>query len=197
MKQISYLKQILFVAITILPTISYGQMSAGSYRYTVIDSLIFKKGDIEIQLDSSHFVAGISNYTQDTIWLPVQDNSAIAILEAKNEQGEWKPIQFWPISGCGNSYRDQSIAPGQTLLLNAKRDLGAIPTAMRLRLHGINRIFVSESFPGTITESLFVVNPEAKSQYAYILCDSIFYLEKPLFGRQTINSIEIYDDDDQ
>jgi hypothetical protein len=137
------------------------------------------------------FIAGISNYSSDTIFIPIQDNSVIAIIEAKDKNGTWKPIQFWPISRCGNSYYSESILPGQTLYFTVKKNYGDLTINLRLKLHGTDTIYVSDDFPGTIDESLFTIKPNIEKDYKHILCDSIFYLQKPLFGNLNYDKFEI------
>lgn len=137
------------------------------------------------------FIAGITNNSTDTIFLPIQDESLIAILEAKNQAGFWKPIQFWPISGCGNSYYSENINPEQSILITVSKNYGNIETALRLRLHGTDTVFVSESFNGTINLDMFVVKKDILMDFKHILCDSVFYLESPFYGNLNYDGIEI------
>lgn len=147
--------------------------------------------EIHLETNIRDFIAGITNYSLDTIWIPIQDKSVISILEAKDENGLWKPIQFWPISGCGDSYYSHSIPPGQSLLFTVKKDFGEYTTQMRLRLHATDTILISQEFLGSIDASMFKIKENVIQDYTSILCDSIFYLETPIYGNLNIDEIEI------
>jgi hypothetical protein len=144
----------------------------------------YSKRIIEIHSETNNrdFIAGITNYISDTILIPIQDYSLISILEAKDKHGLWRPIQFWPISGCGNSYYSESIPPRQTLVFTIKKDFGKSPTLMRLRLHGTDTIFISNEFLGSVDDKMFKIKDNIIKDYKHILCDSIFYLESPRYG---------------
>ena len=149
-----------------------------------LDSAYFKKriNEVHSSTNNRDFIAGISNYSTDSIFIPIQDGSLISIIEAKDEEGEWKPIQFWPISGCGNSYYSECILPNQTIFFTVKKNFGRMPTVMRLRLHGTDTIFVSEEYRGTITKDMFELQENIIQEYKHILCERVFFLESPRFG---------------
>lgn len=138
--------------------------------------------EVHASTNNRDFIAGISNYSSDSIFIPIQDGSLISILEAKDERGEWKPIQFWPISGCGNSYHSECILPNQTILFTVKKNFGGFHTSMRLRLHGTNTIFVSKEFKGSIKKEMFKIKENIVQDYKHILCNKVFFLEAPRFG---------------
>ncbi len=137
---------------------------------------------IHEETNSRAFIAGFSNNTKDTISFPIQDESLIAIIEAKDKNGNWSPVQFWPKSGCGNSYYSKYLFPDNTLLFTVDNNFGNQKTNMRLRLHGNDTIYVSNEFEGTVDESIFDRSQISIEEFNHILCDSILYLDKPLFG---------------
>ncbi len=147
--------------------------------------------EIHVKTNNRDFIAGISNYSSDTILIPIQDNSVISVLEAIDKNGLWRPIQFWPISGCGNSYYSESILPNQTLLFTVKKDFGDFSTRMRLRLHGTDTILISQEFSGSIDYKMFTIKDNIIQDFKHILCDSIFYLESPTFGNLNYDGLEI------
>ena len=138
--------------------------------------------EVHASTNNRDFIAGISNYSSDSIFIPIQDGSLISIIEAKDERGEWKPIQFWPISGCGNSYHSECILPNQTILFTVKKNFGSFHTSMRLRLHGTDTVFVSKEFKGSINKEMFKIKKNIVQDYKHILCDKVFFLEAPRFG---------------
>lgn len=166
-----------------------------------LDKKYFRKRIKEVHSATNNrdFIAGISNYTTDTIFIPIQDGSLISIIEAKDERGEWKPIQFWPISGCGNSYHSESILPNQTIFFTVKKNFGNFHTSMRLRLHGSDTIFVSKEFKGSIDKEMFIIKENVIQDYRHILCDKVFFLESPRFGNFNKNmdyEILVVDEDE-
>ncbi len=146
-----------------------------------IESSIQQMNKIHKTTNSRAFVAGYTNNSNDTLSFPIQDASLIAIIEAKNNLGKWRPIQFWPISGCGNSYYSPRLLPGKTILFTVDNNFGTENTVLRLRLHGNDTIYISNEFRGTVNQSVFDKSKNFPKDFGYILCDSIFYLEKPLF----------------
>lgn len=145
---------------------------------------------IHKETNDRDFIAGISNHSSDTILIPIQDNSAIAIIEAIDHNGHWRPIQFWPISGCGNSYYSQTTLPNQSLLITVKKTFGDKATQMRIRLHGTDTIMISPSFAGWIDESMFNIGDSLIYDYKHILCDSIFFLESPYYRNLNYDDLE-------
>ena len=198
------LKILLILLLTFLDNFCFGQMIEGNYPFKIIDSLVFNEDYNLLQINTFdsdtnnlEFSVGISNHSADTIYIPIQDKSVISILEAKDNNGNWNPIQFWPISGCGNSYYSQIISPNQTLLYSVKKDFGEIPTSMRLRLHGTDTIFVSNEFSGTINSNMFKIKENIINEYKHVLCESIFYLESPIHGNLNYDDIQIIEIKDE
>ncbi len=156
-------------------------------RNSEIENSILRMKEIHSKTNSRAFIAGFTNNSQDTISFPVQDASLIGILEAMDKNKNWNPIQFWPISGCGNSYFSPRLFPGETLLITVDNNFGTEETKMRFKLHGNDTIFISNEFQGTVNQSVFNKMNNSTDDFRYILCDSIFYLEKPLFGDFEVN----------
>lgn len=138
--------------------------------------------EIGYETRSRDLSLAITNNSDDEILFPIQNESLIAIIEAKDNQNNWKPIEFWPISGCGNSYYSKTLLPGQTLISTVNSNFGNAKTIMRLRLHGTDTIYISNEFVGFVDEDSFIVPCNAKQGFSHIMCDSIFFLEKAFFG---------------
>lgn len=149
---------------------------------TEISYSINRINQIHKEMNSRRYYGSFSNITNDTILLPIQDESLIAVLEAINLQDEWQAIQFWPVSGCGNSYYSRSIYPGNSIQFTVNNNFGNILTSLRLKLHGTDTIYISNEFNGTVCEGIFNKPKDLTKQYKHILCDFIYYLEEPLFG---------------
>src|SRR5690606_3360227 len=59
----------------------------------------------------------ITNNSKDTIFLDYQDLNAFIIQEAMDENGNWKPIEYWQYSWCGNSYDATGLLPNQFIVI--------------------------------------------------------------------------------
>jgi hypothetical protein len=97
----------------------------------------------------------IRNISKDTVHIDNQDGALFLIQEAKNELGEWKPIEYWIYSTCGNSYASTSIGQNDILILKKVNYQGAFETDMRLKLRTNNKIIYSKSYKGSINIEQF------------------------------------------
>lgn len=114
----------------------------------------------------------IVNNSNDTVELQMQDWSFICVKEAKNGCGEWKSVEYWEFSFCGNSYYYQPIFPRVIKQFAANRFEGDIEAELRFKLLGKEKLYYSNSFWGTIEECAFQIDTiEDRQKYM---------LEKPL-----------------
>jgi len=97
----------------------------------------------------------IRNTSKDTIHIDNQDGALFLIQEAKNKIGEWKPIEYWIFSTCGNSYAYTSLGPNDILVLKKVSYKGSFETEMRLKLRTNNKLVYSKPFKGSINEEQF------------------------------------------
>ena len=99
----------------------------------------------------------IRNASKDTIHIDNQDGALFLIQEAKNKMGEWKPIEYWIYSTCGNSYAYTSLGPDDILTLKKVKYQGTFETEMRLKLRTNNKLVYSKPFKGSINTEQFEV----------------------------------------
>ena len=97
----------------------------------------------------------IRNTSKDTIHIDNQDGALFLIQEAKNKMGEWKPIEYWIYSTCGNSYAYTSLGPNDILTLKKVKYKGTFETEMRLKLRTNNKLVYSKPFKGSINTEQF------------------------------------------
>ncbi len=90
------------------------------------------------------------NISAPDIKLTPQDGILISIKEIQSLTNEWKAIQFWIYSGCGNSYYPvYTLKKGQCMILKTKKNFGKVTAMQRLRLETItDDILISEPYPG-------------------------------------------------
>lgn len=109
----------------------------------------------------NHFVAYLINTSDSTFSSKLQDGSLLMIQEAMNEKEEWVPIEYWVVSGCGNSYRTLNLKPGQQVMIPIKKYQGSFKTKIRLKLQTGKEVFYSQTFEGAIELTQF--NKETES----------------------------------
>ena len=105
--------------------------------------------------NSKNMSVWIQNNSNDTVVFPIQDGSLIGILEAQNEKKIWKPVQFWWLSWCGNSFYEEYLYPNNSIQISLDNIRGQVETKLRIKIHGIDTIYTSSEFYGKVNESSF------------------------------------------
>jgi len=107
------------------------------------------------------------NGTKDVIVFNASDSRLSIIQEAKDESGNWRPIEYLPSSWCGNSYHRVFLGPGEYWTFPAPRYEGTFKTTLRFRLghpRAKSTLFSNE-FEGSINPEQFTVqqpyNPQS------------------------------------
>ncbi|MFC0878988.1 hypothetical protein ACE01N_20505 [Saccharicrinis sp. FJH2] len=122
----------------------------------------------------------IFNPTKDTLYLDQQDGRVIMIQEAKNEKGEWKPIEYWEYSACGNSYGTVMLLPKNFALIKGIKYSGSFETELRFKMRNGNTVLYSDNFKGNINKSQFDLPTDyiekflANKSYEKIFLERIF-----------------------
>lgn len=120
----------------------------------------------------------IHNPTKDTLLLDQQDGRVIMIQEAKDENGQWKPIEFWRYSWCGNSYGAEVLLPNTVAIVKIFKYEGDFETEIRLKLKNGNDIIYSDSFKGKINKSQFNLPRDVKEIYLSRKNENKEYLDR-------------------
>lgn len=146
-----------------------------SYYYW--DSIAKKEHEYANNMDMAIW---LQNTSTDTILFPQQDGSLIGLIEAKNKEGSWKPVQYWWFSWCGNSYWDIVLPPKNSFQIGLNNRLGEIQTIMRLKIHGHDTIYYSNEFNGWISENSFNLTKETidemiEDSYRISFLDTVHY----------------------
>lgn len=100
----------------------------------------------------------IWNPTDKITSIPVQGAVTEAIQEAKDEQGNWRPIEFWVSGFCGNGYWDYILMPNYYVVIGILKYTGEFQTELRVKFRRGNQVFYSKPFKGSINKEQF--NPE-------------------------------------
>ena len=106
----------------------------------------------------------VFNKTTDSLKISSQDWHLFLIQEAKNENGDWKPIEYWKYSWCGNSYLSEKLKPNGLLKTESKVYNGNFETQIRFKLLNDNKVYYSNSLVGFVNLSQFEI-PNSITEY--------------------------------
>jgi hypothetical protein len=104
----------------------------------------------------AYFTGYLVNTSDSTFSAERQDGSLIMIQEALDEEGIWKPIEYWVYSGCGNSYFNPlKLDSGKYVMIPIRKYSGKFKTKIRLKFKYGSEILYSDSFEGSLNMSVF------------------------------------------
>lgn len=100
----------------------------------------------------------ICNPTDKTTSIPVQGVTTQIIQEARDEKGDWRPIEFWLSGFCGNGKWEYVLKPNYYIITSVYRYSGEFETDLRVKFRRGAKVFYSNSFKGSINKKQF--NPD-------------------------------------
>lgn len=116
------------------------------------------------QFISLHLV----NYGKEALSIPTQNGSLIMIQEAKDPEGNWKPIEYWDYQWRDESNFDALVlAHNKGVEIQAPRYQGGFSTQVRFKLKigdKANNMLYSEVIEAKIDPQQFYLNPEIKAK---------------------------------
>lgn len=96
------------------------------------------------------------NNTSNSIYLQTQDWQFIGIVEALDKEKQWRPIQYWQYSKCGDSYLTRPVnAHSTTVFIAPAPNKGNYKTRLRYRVFGADSILYSNEFEAAINYADF------------------------------------------
>ncbi|PHR30318.1 MAG: hypothetical protein COA38_10810, partial [Fluviicola sp.] len=114
----------------------------------------------------------IQNNTDSSTLVPIEDNRLVLVQEAKDANGNWKPIEYFIHSDCGNSYSAFRIPPKSTYTIMIARYCGEYKTTLRVRISLNHKMYLSEEFEGYVnfnqfTTSSYILNKDYLHEYLF------------------------------
>lgn len=101
----------------------------------------FPKGKLSLIIDdNTHKIFGeeykgyamyLINQTKDTIKFAASDSRLEVLMQAKDENSNWKDIEYAPRSWCGNSYHTLKLAPDEYWEFVIPQYQGGVKTELR------------------------------------------------------------------
>ncbi len=124
-----------------------------SKNQKLIDSIVYQ-AKLKTWKENRTMVKGypvyITNPTNQTIRVEEQDGQLMIIQEAKDKNGNWKPIEIWQFSDCGNSYGGIALKPNSYIFTKIIAYKGEFETTLRLKMLNDTIVYYSEPFKGSI-----------------------------------------------
>ncbi|WP_178986719.1 hypothetical protein [Winogradskyella helgolandensis] len=148
---------------------------------SVYDTLSINKYEEELtkelekrrKIHYNTFPVYIYNFgNQETIIQKPIVEDLFMLLEAKDENEEWKPIEYLKQYKflCGTGHEDYRLKPKHFMFSTVKRYDGNYKTKLRVKLMSFNKIYYSNIFEGCINhsqfDSEFIVN-QTKSNFQH------------------------------
>ncbi len=104
----------------------------------------------------------IINNTKDTTSIFVRENWLLCILQAKNKDNVWRPIEYWIGFSCGSGtpvlLEKQLLPKTATSFVTTIESKGDYSTKLRYQLYGKDTIYYSNEFKGTIDYNQFTMD---------------------------------------
>lgn len=92
-----------------------------------------QSNDTIFQRYNAHRVT-LSNLTEKEIKFPAQDSRLYMKVQAKDEDGNWKDIEYLPNSWCGNSYHSLTLEKNYYWNFETPKYTGGFKTKLRIEL---------------------------------------------------------------
>ena len=104
---------------------------------------------------NAYFPVFLYNSTKKTKILIGKDNYVFAIQEAKDAQGNWRPIEEKGHDFCGVGYWGLKFQPTEFSTILIRKYKGSFETDLRIRLRNGKNTIISEVFRGHINPKQF------------------------------------------
>lgn len=109
----------------------------------------------------------LKNNTKDSINLNKQDWHLYLIQEAKNENKEWKPIEYWSYSWCGNSYLSEKVESQKIIKTETEKYNGTFDTEIRFKFLINNEELYSTPLKCKIDLTQFIISENFTEHSTY------------------------------
>ncbi len=127
----------------------------------------------EKQAQKEFIVFRLYNLTNQNQAFATQNGSLIMIQEAKNQDGNWQPIEYWDYDwGLGSDFGQLVLAPKHSVLFTVPLFEGDFETSLRLKLKidtsSTSEILYSEEFKAKVNIGQFNKPEKAKESISYL-----------------------------
>lgn len=125
------------------------------FHHKLGNKTIILQDDTLIQ-DVKSFPVYIANISENkNAMIETQDGSVMMIIEAQDEFKQWRPIEYWSHSWCGNSYAFHALPPRHFAFTRGIKCSGDFLTTCRLKLLNEKNSLYSNEFRMSINKTQF------------------------------------------
>jgi len=103
----------------------------------------------------------VVNETSSDKLFTARDRYVSAIQEAKDKQGEWRPVESKRFDFTGNGRWALVIHPNEFALFITAKYEGTFKTLMRVRMRIGDVTYLSKAFEGSVNEKQFLLKPDS------------------------------------
>lgn len=125
-----------------------------------VDTITTKKVNgliATVQESNTNVFVHLINLTDSSIHYTSQDGNIPMIREAMDENGKWKPIEYWTWSWCGNSYYFLELKSRHEIITSTFHYGGKFKTKIRFKINIGKSIIYTNEFEGRINPKQFKV----------------------------------------
>jgi len=99
----------------------------------------------------------LQNCSEDSVQFSAQDSRLNIVLQAKNENGEWKDIEGLRSSWCGNSYHSVTLPPSSLWNFVVRKYEGRFKTKIRAKMYQGKEIIYSNNIDASVNPGQFYI----------------------------------------
>ncbi len=176
--------KLIILLLFIIQANSYSQTKKMSYNQNQIDDKYVATNEILKNLDGrktaktdlaiyaetandSVFFVYVQNNATDSIRISKQDSHLYLIQEAKDKSNQWKPVEYWRYSWCGNSYLSEKLASKGIIKTESEAYKGNFKTEIRFKLLNNSKVYYSNTLEGNIYHEQFILSDSIKNRLEF------------------------------
>ncbi|RZJ33580.1 MAG: hypothetical protein EOO51_13285 [Flavobacterium sp.] len=123
--------------------------------------------ELFLEKKNQHLNLAVYNNSKDSIFVSIEDARLYVILEALSPENEWKPIEYFQRSSCGNSLSSKYIDSSSAISTQSEFHTGRFRTKIRYKiLLGLENYYSNE-VACSIDLNLFNISSEALKHSKY------------------------------
>lgn len=107
----------------------------------------------------------LTNGSKQAVWFQAADSNVLGWLEAQDQRGQWRPIEYFHQYTCGNSYHRVALEPNHGWNWQVPLAKGGLKTTVRWRILVEGGELVSNAISATIPATKFELDSKVAQQY--------------------------------
>lgn len=134
-----------------------------------------------LKASGDRLVLTLTNGSNKELWFHAADGNLLGTLEAKDQRGVFRPVQYHPWYSCGNSFHRVALMPRHGWTFGVDSHLGTLKTLVRWRYRRDGSDLVSNELARSISPTAFEIEPRLRAEHELWLTG-----DYPVLGRKGI-----------